>query len=353
MISKRRRPFVYALLLLTLSWGCKDESKDFIPRGRRALMQDNLDEAEKLFEAARKANPNSYSAQWGIAQVLGKRGNFEAQAKQLRDMLANEDFKERKPILDEELEKAIMALVAAAENDTTREKFLREALAVNKKSAANAQLAELLGKKANKAMGQGKPGDAHKIYEEIGTLRISRKDKRAAKQKGELAKFLAFRSGFMDGEFAQMKAGLIEQGLYDEKNQQFTVSLELEVVGDPKAEDFQKINQSNAIAYAAAGLRQLAFKVAGKDMPEGAQVGFSRSDVSIVEQGFDDEKKPKMYRIKVAVPEDAIISKIEDLRAGKFEIKKPEPPAADGGVPAPENGAAEGGEKAPEDKGGK
>lgn len=337
-----RRPLLYVLVLLALSWGCEDESKKYIPRARQALMHDNLDEAEKQFKLALEANPDSYGAQWGIAQVLAKRGNFKEQAEQLRKMLANKDFEARKPLLDEELEKAILAMASAAESDEAREAQLRDAIKVNEKSEANGQLAELLTKKAAKAMGQGKPGEAHKIYEEITTLRISRKEKRDAEAKGELAKFLAFKSSFQ-AEFDKMKPSLIEAGEYDEKGQQFLVAMELEVVGDPKeAETFVALNQRNGIAYVAEGLVKLAFKIAGKEMPEGAQVAFSKNDVTIVEQGFDSDKKPKLYRIKVAVPEDAIIGKIEDLRAGKFEIKKPEPPAADGGVPAPE------GDKAPE-----
>lgn len=335
MTKKNRWLITFTLLLTTLTWGCKDESKEYIPRARRALMQGNLDEAEKQFEAARKANPDSYPAQWGVAQVLGKRGNFEAQAKQLRDMLSKKDFEAQKPLLDEELEKALLALASAAEKDDDREKFLREAIEVNKASEANAKLAAILTKKAGKAMGKGQNEEARKLYEEVSKLRISKKERRSAKAQAELLGFLAFKAKFK-ADFEKVKASFVEAGEYDEPNQQFTVLMELESVGDPKAEDFESLNQRNAIAYAAEGLAKLAFKVAGAEMPEGAQVKFSASDVSILEQGFTDPKKREMYKIKVAVPEDAIIGKIEDLRAGKFEIKKPEPPAADGGVPAPE-----------------
>lgn len=331
-----------AVVLTLLTWGC-DKGGDAIAQGRRATKNQDYAQALKHFDEALKADPDSYDALWGKADVYRRDSNLAEQSKTLEQLLKVKglDDKRRRSVVEPALELNYrkQAEAAIAADSGKAEEFLRKAIELRKKSEANASLADLLMKKGDAALGKAEFDEAKKLYDEAIGLRISRKMRSRLKGKAEIAEFMAFKKGFMP-RFEQVKADLIKEEVFNEKGKAFVVTGEAEVEGKPGDEDYEKNAERAGLVAVTNALSDLSWRVAGKPRPENARVEYSAAHVDVLKKGFTDKKKPRTFAYVVAVPQDAVFEKVLDIDNGKFITA----------APTPEDGAAPEGEQPKEEE---
>lgn len=325
--------FLGALLALP---GC-DQGEDHILEGRKAVKAGNFEKAIEHFDNALKANPSSYDAMWGKADAYRRDNNLVKQAEVLEQISANKDMMEKfaavvTPALETNYRKQAGSM---EDTDAKKEGLLRKAIEINKKSEAHATLATLLTKRGDDALKAQKWADAATAYKQALELRIARKEKSKLQGKIEVAEFKQFVDGFITSRFDPMKAELVQAGAYDEKTKTFFVDAEGEVEGKPGDEGYEANAERSGLVAVTEALNNLTWKVAGKERPEGATVGYSEAVVEIVEKGFTDKKKPATFRFRLALPQDALFEQVQKLDRGEFRKPGDAPPAApDSAAPA-------------------
>ncbi|MEZ4463900.1 MAG: tetratricopeptide repeat protein [bacterium] len=323
-----------ALAAATLP-ACGGGGDDHILEGRKAVKVGNYEQAIKHFDDALKSNPKSYDALWGKADTYRRDNNLKGQAEMLEVIAADADMMEKfaavvRPALETNYRKQAQAL---ADGDEAKEALLRKAIDQNKKSDANATLAALLSKKGDTLLGEKKFADAAKAYKAAIELRIPRKQRSQLQGKTEIAEFKAFVLDFMP-RFDAVKGELTQAGAYDEKTHTFFVEAEVEVEGTPKDEGYEQNAERDGLVAVTEALNVLSWKVAGKERPEGASVGYSEAVVTIVDKGLTD-KKPVTYKFRVSLPQDAVFEQVQRIDRGDFR-KPGDAPAAE--APRPPSG---------------
>ncbi|MEZ4469927.1 MAG: tetratricopeptide repeat protein [bacterium] len=325
-----------ALAAATLP-ACGGGGDDHILEGRKAVKVGNYEQAIKHFDDALKSNPKSYDALWGKADTYRRDNNLKGQAEMLEVIAADADMMEKfaavvRPALETNYRKQAQAL---ADGDEAKEALLRKAIDQNKKSDANATLAALLSKKGDTLLGEKKFADAAKAYKAAIELRIPRKQRSQLQGKTEIAEFKAFVLDFMP-RFDAVKGELTQAGAYDEKTHTFFVEAEVEVEGTPKDEGYEQNAERDGLVAVTEALNVLSWKVAGKERPEGASVGYSEAVVTIVDKGLTD-KKPVTYKFRVSLPQDAVFEQVQRIDRGDFR-KPGDAPAAPESAAAPPSG---------------
>lgn len=330
--------------------GC-DGGPDHITEGARAAKANDWEKALKHFDDALKAEPNSYRAMWGKADVYRRDNNLAKEAEMLEAISQNKEHMERyrgvvNPALETNYIKRSQAL---ADTDAKKFEFLDKAIKINKKSEANSALATLLSKRGDAALQKGDFKAAAADYNKAIKLRIARKLRKRLKGKASIAEFKGFITDFQP-RFEKVRKELEEAKIYDDKTKTFFVEAGAEVEGKPGDEGYEAAAEKSGLAAVTVALNDLTWKVAGKPRPEGASVDYSASLVSIVDKGFAPKKKkkdPTIYRFRISVPADAVFEKVQLVDKGEFN--KPKPPAA---VPASgaSAGAASAGSAAPASK---
>lgn len=313
--------------------GCEPSSEDLVNQGRSAMGQRRFDVALEKFEAALQANPKDYEALWGKASVLEQQGKFGQQTEILVGILADKALAEKYgDVVKPALESSYWRQAEMAPSDEKKEELLRKAIELNERSGANVTLAKHFMARGDLATKRDDPATAETAYKLVETLRVSKKVKREARTKAELAGFLAFkRSGA--AKFEPLQNELAQAGQYDAAGEKFVVEGIADAAGDPKDADFEAKAEAAARAAARTALEDLTFKVSGKPRPEGGALQFDEAMLTVEEKGWT--KKNKTYRVKMSLPRDAVIFKVYELEHG-IAAK----PADEGGDDGPDDDKA-------------
>lgn len=317
--------------------GCDGGKEELIAKGRRAAKNENYKEALAFFDEALKADAEDYNALWGKADTYRRDGNLPEQQKVLEQIMGIKELAEKyaavvKPALETNYRK--QADVVMGSQPDKAEGFLRKALELDSKSEANQTLADLLARSGDELLRKAQFAEAKAAYDKAMALRISRKQRSELSGKAEIATFMTYKQSFMP-RFEPLKAELVQAGAYDEKEQLFYVEAAAEADGKPEDEGYEQNAERDALVAVTYALYDLTWKVAGKERPENATVPYSADVVTVVAKGLvppADKKQPATYRFRIAVPLDAVIEQVQNVDAGKFEVKLPEPeaPAAEG-----------------------
>ena len=324
----------------------------------------------KHYQAVLKLDENDYNARWGVADCYERKGQWVEQEKALQDILKNEQWKKDyagviMPALENNYRRQADYIIGT--NVKKAEEFYRKSLKINKKNPeTNLSLAKLLASRADRALSAKKYADAAKAYKGALKLRISKLMRRKLRGKLDIASFFAFKTTYVP-RFDKVKAELVESGLFNEKELEFTVSAEAEFAakcprrGNPKdpaeLEKILKQGRKMALSALTYKMADLVWKIAGKERPENALIQFGKHHVKIVSDGpiamktrppepanaqADGKKKRKrarnkkacFYPIKVTIPEDAVVEKVKAVDEGKFKTKEETEAAAQAGTKA-------------------
>ena len=332
--------FTLGALCALLLFACDAGKEKHIALGRKAAKNQAYDEALKHFDEALALDGDDFNALWGKADVHRRDNNLVEQARLLEKILGMAAISEKhgavvRPALETNYRMQAEAVMGSLPDQA--EAFLRKAIALRSKSDANLVLAQLLMRRGDEALKQSDFATAEKAYNTALELRLNRRLRAQLKGKAEIAGFMTFRSAFLP-RFDRVKPELVEAGVYDEKKQEFLVTVEADVSDlDKGSETFEKDADQAGLVAVTDALIELSFKVSGVPKPEGARIAYAASLVTVVEKGLGPKKK--VFRYKISIPEDAVFEKVQVIDKGEFEIKKPTPE----GEPAPE-------EKKPEEK---
>jgi hypothetical protein len=327
------RRTLLGLALAAAVAGCEPSAEDLVDQGRGALGQRRFDVALEKFEAALKANPKDYDALWGKATVLEQQGKYAAQAELLQSILADAALAEKYgAVVKPALETSYWRQAEQATSDEQKEALLRRAIEVNERSGANVTLAKHFMARGDLATKRDDPAAAETAYKLVEALRVSKKIKREARTKAELAGFLAFKRAEA-AKFEPVQNELAQAGQFDAAGDKFVVEGVADAEGDAKDADFEAKAELAARAAARTAIEDLTYKVSGKPRPDGATLQFDEAMLTVEEKGWT--KKNKTYRVKMSLPRDAVIYKVFELERG-IAAK----PADDGPDDAPEDDKA-------------
>ncbi len=317
------RTLLAALLALGLC-ACEPTADEFIATGRQMITQKNFDGALAQFDQALALDGKNYGALWGKTVALQSQGKLPEQAELLEKILEMPEHQGRAKVLKDALEINYRKQAELVEFNEPAlfEQFLRKAIAINPKSPCNEQLSNLLITRGEQTFKAGKHAEAIAAFEEAKKLRITKKVRAELDSKIEIASFQDFKRSFTERRFNAIRGEFIEKGLYDPKRQVFTVESQVEVDGKESDEGYETEAESKALRAVTSALYDLTWEVSGKPRPDDANLAYDTAQVRILDKGFVETKprKPKQFRFKIEIPEDALFLQVGRIEDGKIKV---------------------------------
>jgi len=281
-----------------------------VDEAKMRLIAKDYEGALAKYDEALKRDAKSYDALWGKAQALGNHGNFKEEQALLEQILKEPELEKKYGAnVREALDRSYRT--AATNIPKEAEEYLKKAIALDPKSAAKSQLADLFMGQAERATKAGNHADAKIAYDKIAGLDVSKKRKREAANQADLSGFLAFKGPFQ-AEIDKAKGDFEKAGTLDAANGRFVVEVSADASGDAKAADFEANAEKAAVLLAKNALSDIAWKLHGQPRQGAEPLPFDDTDVTIDSKGWS--KPNKTYRVKASAPFDAVTFQVYRLR---------------------------------------
>lgn len=286
MFKTLRKWTLLATALLTMSLAGCDE--DPMRRGQAALLAENAEAAEESFEKVLASDPNNLEAKRMMAEVYRLKGQHAQAEEQLLSMWTDRGFDDESKELTPE-DKSLRGRISqqlrelyvdwaesldGAEEPELFEEVVAKGLERHSKNARlNSLAVEHFMARGERLVEEGEKLEAAELFERVLEHRAMPQQRDAARDKAKNLRLEVFSEDVKKRFESDVKAGLVEQELWDEENESLRVEVEVDVDRSLRAgneEDMQRARAQArpAVALALGGAVALltGVEITGEDM---------------------------------------------------------------------------------------